>query len=149
MADPISLDTMTVTLGGTDISQWVAQADLTVMHVETGVPITLGNLGPRRRVSAKYDWTLMLDLVSDGWDSGDLDYIVSQLMPPPLGPANGTGIGVVTAKPMSGVTAVSNPLLTMSIAIAQWKPFGAGTPGEIVRQTQTFNGTSDIVKATT
>ena len=85
MADPISLDSPSITLGGTDISQWVATANLTVTHTTTGVPNTWGNDGPRRRVGDKYDFQLELDLVSDGWDAGDLDAIVTALMPSPSG----------------------------------------------------------------
>ena len=147
LGDPITLDDPTVTLGGTDISDAVAQAQLTLTHNRVSVPMTFGKSGALHRASSKYTWQVTLDLITDGYGAGTLDGIVTTLMPAPLGASTTGGVTEIVIKQDDGAVAATNPSYTGDIVLDAWDPLGSGQAGDIIRNSRTFMGTGDLTKA--
>ena len=90
LGDTVILDNAAVWVGSgatadTNISGYVAQAMLSFQHIETPTPHTFGQAGQVTSISSHYTVTVTLDLITDGYDSGELDKIFQDFMPGPLG----------------------------------------------------------------
>jgi len=141
------LDNASVSLGGKDVSAYVASCRLHVTNPPVSVPNTFGRAGPLREVSDKYDWMLDIEFVTDGWGATELDGIMTAMLKPPLG--SGSGRIACIIKPDGGTTGTTNPSYTGTAILNEWEPLGSsGAINEAVRQTRTFQGAGDLAKAT-
>ena len=131
----------------TDISQAVAQAQLSIVHRRVEVPHTFGTIsGVRTVASKKFSWSVTLDVVTDGYGAAELDGIMTNLMPAPLGSSTDGGRADIEIRYDDGAISASNPAYKGQIVIDQWNPLGSGTPGDIVRNSFTFMGDGDLEK---
>ena len=135
----------------TKISGYVASAMLHFEHPEIPTAHTFGQAGQVTSVSEHYTVTVTLDLITDGYDDGELDRIMTAFMRPPLGPPGGTGQfwmriapdGADTSTTTTPAGADPNPAYLGQVVISQWDPLGSGAVAEIVRQSRTFTGTGN------
>ena len=157
LGDTVILDNAAVWVGSgatadTNISGYVAQAMLSFQHLEVPTPHTFGQSGQVTSISAHYTVTVTLDLITDGYDSGELDKIFQDFMPGPLGAGDGIASIVIAHTGASGgslpVGTAAAPVYTGQIVVSQWDPLGGGQVGQIVRQTRTFTGTGNWTKTT-
>lgn len=148
LGDVTTLDDPSVSVGGTDISDAVASCQFRFTYRLVEVPNTFGAAGPRRRASEKYDFQVTLDVITDGFDAGELDKVMTALMPAPLGASTTGGLAEIIIKPDSGATAATNPSYTGNIVIHEWDPIGSGVAGDIIRNSHTFMGAGDLAVAT-
>ena len=148
MADPITLDNPTCTIGGTDISDHVSKCELVIEYLTGEVPHTWGSGGPRRSASGKYNWHIILHTITDGYASGELDAIMTALMPAPLGASTTGGRAEVIIKTDSAAVSADNPSYTGDVIVNGWRPIGGGAPGALVVNEHTFMGDGNLAKAT-
>lgn len=147
LGDVYVFDDAEITFAGTDVSAAVAQARIHITHVVAQSPHTFQRRVQTAEASRNYSWTVEFDFVTDAFGSATMDGVVRATMRPPLGAA--TGKAAIKIKPGSGAKAATNPSFEGTVLVDQWEPLGDGTATEIIRQTRTFTGVSELTVDTT
>ena len=146
-------------LGGTDISAAIELAAVRWDHVVVRSKHSAGQNVQEGMVSDKYSYAVDVKFGTDGYSPGELDAIITALMPdsgPGGASTNGgrasfslqaTDIDETTGA-RGAVVSVARPKWSGMVLIPSWAPVGTGKIGERVEHMLTWTGVGDLVKAT-
>ena len=148
VGDRTIIDVVTIGLGapGTadgsldDISGFISRGELVITNTLVTTPATFGSHGENNDVSQSYNWSIMLDIYTDGYGGTTIDEMVRDLMRAPLGPSTRTGKGQILVRATGEDASVTNPSYGGLVAISEWRPLGSGVKGEAVMNTVTWPG---------
>ena len=142
------LDVVSVALGTegtsagslTDISGYLSKAELVVTNNVVTTPATFGQNVVVRDVSETYDWSVMLNILTDGYGANTIDQIVTQIMRAPLGPTTTSGVAEILMKATTASVSASNPSYAGKVVIGEWRPLGGGEKTTAVQNSVTWMG---------
>ena len=127
-----------------NISAYIPQCMIHSENLLVTTPHTFGQDGPIAEVSAKYNWSVQLEFVTDDFGASTIDGIMRGLMRAPMGSST-TGRAAISIIPKAGTGGTAeNPTFSGTVLIDQWDPLGGGNVGEIVRQTRTLTGVGTL-----
>ena len=145
----ISIGAEGATTGLTPIHGFCSKAELVVTNTVVTTNPTFGQNVTVRDVSESYDWSVMLNIFTDGYGGTTIDQIITNLMRAPLGPATSgvsTKPGVASLQMSATGAAISatNPSYRGNVVINEWRPLGTGDKTTAVTNSVSWMGAGPL-----